>query len=173
MLRRLNCLVALSLVVACSPDEPDTSVPDAPPPTTDPMRPVPIDSTELGTVGRTSPYQPCAADAECAEGLSCVDILGASVCTVVGCAAGAECPGEAPCVVSDAIAPGGVCANIVGDPFCGRRCRDALACNLDPECSTRGCCGSVDAQGCPDSCRELMQMECEISPQCPVECCGS
>ncbi|MEL7367358.1 MAG: hypothetical protein AAFN74_00490 [Myxococcota bacterium] len=124
----------------------------------------------LSQVGRSAPYEPCETNADCGDGLTCFDLLGSKVCTVVGCANG-TCPGGAPCVVSDAIAPTGVCTKIVGDPFCGRNCRDALSCNLKPECAARGCCTSLDEQGCPTSCGELETMECEISPQCPEECC--
>lgn len=119
------------------------------------------------------PYQPCDSEDDCGDEQVCFDLLGVSVCTMLGCAEDAGmCGAGATCMVTDAIAPQGVCVNTGADQFCARECSDALKCNLDAECAAEGCCVAVDDDGCPALCDDLMTIECEISPQCDASCCG-
>ena len=158
----------------CAPERQDIEEP-LPPPVTMPPDPMPAPMPmpmEFQSVGRALAYSSCDVDSDCEDGLVCFDLLGSKVCTVIGCASGVACPNQAPCVVSDAIAPTGVCASVGGgDPFCARSCRDPLACNLDPECNAQGCCTELTEDGCPATCKDLPSMECMIAPQCDADCC--
>lgn len=131
----------------------------------------PAAEEEHASSGRAKALVPCDTDADCGDDLICFSLLGTKICTVTGCADGTACPDGGQCVVSDAIAADGVCAGIASDDFCGRNCRDILACNLNPECAENGCCSDLSEDGCPVTCDDLDQMDCEISPQCPAECC--
>ncbi|MEL6547695.1 MAG: hypothetical protein AAFQ82_23930, partial [Myxococcota bacterium] len=122
--------------------------------------------------GRPRAYTTCVDNTECGDGLECVAILGAQVCTRTGCGDGSECPDDGLCVVSAALDPSGICIAVGGgDPFCGRNCRDPLACNLNAECAERGCCTEVTEDGCPSTCADLARLDCQVSPQCAAECC--
>lgn len=119
------------------------------------------------------PYLPCESADDCGPEQVCFDLLGVSVCTMLGCADDeGMCGAGASCMVTEAIAPDGVCVNTGADQFCARECSDVLKCNLDAECAAEGCCVAVDDDGCPDLCDDLMTIECEISPQCDASCCG-
>jgi hypothetical protein len=119
------------------------------------------------------PYLPCDTSDDCGGDQVCFDLLGVSVCTHLGCADDESmCGAGASCMVTEAIAPDGVCVNTGADQFCARECSDVLKCNLDAACAEAGCCVDVDENGCPSMCDELMTIECEISPQCDVACCG-
>lgn len=117
-------------------------------------------------------YSPCDTNEQCGD-LSCVQLLGASVCVAAGCAADPEIcvPGET-CVVSEHIEPAGVCALTGSSDFCGRNCRDYLVCSLSVECVDHGCCGLRTDDGCALACEMLSSLECEIDPRCGPECCG-
>lgn len=119
------------------------------------------------------PYLPCDSQDDCGAEQVCFDLLGVSVCTMLGCADDeGMCGAGATCMVTEAIAPEGVCVNTGADQFCARECSGALKCNLDAECAAEGCCVAVDDEGCPALCDDLMTIECEISPQCDASCCG-
>lgn len=119
------------------------------------------------------PYLPCESTDDCGGDQVCFDLLGVSVCTHVGCADDeGMCGAGATCMVTEAVAPDGVCVNTGADQFCARECSDILKCNLDTACAEAGCCVDVDENGCPSMCDDLMTIECEISPQCDVACCG-
>lgn len=131
----------------------------------------PPSSITVGAAAALKAYDSCTSDAECGSGLRCIDLLGSRVCSATGCASDPDiCLASETCVVSAGLVPSGVCAFAGTDQFCARNCRDLLRCNLKPECTTRGCCGSASG-GCPDGCATMDPMECEIAPQCPVECC--
>lgn len=126
----------------------------------------------VGAAAALKAYDPCSSDTDCDTGLRCLDLLGSRVCSVTGCATDTEvCLASETCVVSPGIDPSGVCAFAGTDQYCARNCRDLLRCNLKPDCTTRGCCGSA-SNGCPDGCATMDPMECEIAPQCPADCCG-
>lgn len=119
------------------------------------------------------PYLPCESTDDCGGDQVCFDLLGVSVCTHLGCADDEGiCGAGATCMVTEAVAPDGVCVNTGADQFCARECSDVLKCNLDPACAEAGCCVDVDENGCPSMCDDLMTIECEISPQCDAACCG-
>ncbi len=125
-----------------------------------------------GEEGKLQAYAACSDSSECEDDLECIALLGSQVCAITGCAGDVTCPVGTTCVLSDAIHEAGICAYTGGSTFCARSCRDPLVCNIDPACTTAGCCGGLDANGCPTACAELEKMACEISPSCPASCCG-
>ncbi len=133
------------------------------------------DSNPPPSLTETQPIQPytsCESDEDCGD-KECVAVLGAKVCAQTGCVDDeGVCPNGTTCVVSAAVAPTGMCALTGSNTFCARECSNILQCNLEPECAAQGCCSELDENGCPVSCTEMDPMSCEISPQCPVECCA-
>jgi len=149
-------LTLAMMSTGCLDSEPSASQPNA----------------ERSQAATLEPYTPCESDDQCGD-LSCVALLGKSVCVRVGCADDeSACTAAETCVVT-ALHESGVCAHSGSSNMCQTTCSDPLRCALDNECIRAGCCGEIAENGCPSVCANLGQIACQVDPRCGGECCAT